>query len=256
MKAVPKVNIDGLYVEDTLVDDAFSGVVPFYADNVPQQLADPDEDEQPAETPEPEIAGYIVGVPVTPGLFRPRFDIPTWEAYKDELQAAKSAHREAYEEWQSQPEDERGEPPAYVPPEMPTLWIEGLTPEEIEEITRPKPQEPTELELLAGEVEEIRQQTALQQEAIDSSGAELAEVKAANVEQQQTISTLGSEQIKQDLSTLDLKQQNAVLGAELVKKDIAILDLQLQNQALGQMLAALELKLLANNGIGGESNVQ
>ena len=28
MKAVPKVNIDGLYLEDALVDDAFSGVVP------------------------------------------------------------------------------------------------------------------------------------------------------------------------------------------------------------------------------------
>lgn len=31
MKAVPKVNTDGLYTEDALVDDAFSGVVPFYA---------------------------------------------------------------------------------------------------------------------------------------------------------------------------------------------------------------------------------
>lgn len=28
MKAVPKVNIDGLYLEDELVDDAFGGVVP------------------------------------------------------------------------------------------------------------------------------------------------------------------------------------------------------------------------------------
>lgn len=31
MKAVPKVNISGLYLEDELVDDAFVGVVPFYA---------------------------------------------------------------------------------------------------------------------------------------------------------------------------------------------------------------------------------
>ncbi|WP_339294335.1 hypothetical protein MKY82_22005 [Paenibacillus sp. FSL W7-1279] len=254
MKAVPKVNTDGLYLEDTLVDDAFSGVVPFYAEIVPQPPTNPDEDAQPEE-PQPEIAGYIVGVPITPGLFRPRFDISAWETYQDELQAAESAYREAYEEWQAQPEDERGEPPVYVPPEMPTLWIEGLTLEEIEEITRPQPQEPTELELLSEEVEVIRQQTAQQQEAIDSSGMELAEVKASNAEQQQTIGTIGTEQIKLDLSTLDLKQQNAVLGAELVKKDIAILDLQSQNQALGQMLAALELKLLAN-GTGGESNVQ
>ncbi|EHB50127.1 MULTISPECIES: hypothetical protein [Paenibacillus] len=263
MKAVPRVNKDGLYLEDELVDDAFSGVVPFYAEIEPQPPADPGEteqepapeDEQPGEAPDPVIAGYIIGVPVTPGLFRPRFDIPAWETYQVELQAAESAYRVAYDEWQAQPEDERGEPPAYVPPKMPTLWIEGLTPEEIKEITRPQPKEPTELELLAEEVEVIRQQTIEQQEAIESSGTELVEVRAANAEQQLTIGTLGTEQIKLDLSTLDLKQQNAVLGAELVKKDIAILDLQSQNQALGQMLAALELKLLAN-GTGGEPNVQ
>lgn len=263
MKAVPKVNIDGLYLEDTIVDDAFSGVVPFYAEIEPQPPADPDEAEQvsapeveqPEEEAEPEIAGYIVGVPVTPGLFRPRFDLVAWEAYQDAESAARDAYQVEYNQWAALPEEERGEPPVYQAPAQPTLWIEGLTMEEIEEITRPQPQEPTELELLAGEVEGIRQQTALHQEAIDSSGEELAEVRASNAEQQQTISTLGSEQIKQDLSTLDLKQQNAVLGAELVKKDIAILDLQTQNQVLGQMLASLEIKLLAN-GTGGESNVQ
>ncbi|MET3937949.1 hypothetical protein ABIC22_000761 [Paenibacillus sp. PvP094] len=31
MKAVPKVNTDGLYLEDELVDDAFSGVAPFFS---------------------------------------------------------------------------------------------------------------------------------------------------------------------------------------------------------------------------------
>ncbi|WP_439412699.1 hypothetical protein [Enterobacter ludwigii] len=156
MKALPKVNTDGLYIEDTIVDDAFSGVVPFYAEIIPQPPADPDEAEQepapeveqPTETPEPEIAGYIVGVSVTPGLYRPRFDLMAWEAYQDDLQAAEADYRQAYDEWQALPEEERGEPPAYVAPEMPPLWIEGLTPEEIEEITRPQPQEPTEVDLL------------------------------------------------------------------------------------------------------------
>lgn len=254
MKAVPKVNTDGFYLEDELVDDAFSGVVPFDAEIVPQPPTNPDEDAQ-HEEPKPEIAGYIVGVPVTSGLFRPRFDLVAWEAYQSAVTSAEDAYNAAYTEWSKLPEEERGDPPIYVAPEQPTLWIEGLTPEEIEEITRPQPQEPTELELLAEEVEVILQQTAEQQEAIESSGTELAEVRAANAEQQLTIGTLGTEQIKLDLSTLDLKQQNAVLGAELVKKDIAILDLQSQSQALGQMLAALELKLLAN-GTGGEPNVQ
>jgi hypothetical protein len=260
MKAVPKVNIDGLYLEDTIVDDAFSGVVPFYAEIEPQPPGDPDEEganeEQPEEEVEPEIAGYIVGMLVPPGLFRPRFDIPAWEAYQDGLQDAESDYRQVYDEWQAQPEDERGEPPTYVAPEMPALWIEGLTPEEIEEITRPQPQEPTELELLTAVVEGIQQQNSQLQEAVVSSGEELSAVKTASAEQKMTLSALGSEQVKQDLSTLDLKQQNNVIGAELVRKDISILDLYMQGQVLGQMLAALELKLLANNGTGGESNVQ
>ncbi|MGG3278786.1 hypothetical protein [Paenibacillus solani] len=262
MKAVPKINTDGLYIEDTLVDDAFSGVVPFYANVEPQPPAEPDVDrdedteEQLEEMPEPEIIGYIVGVPVTLGLFwRPRFDLDAWETYQDELQATESEYRDTYNEWQAQPEDERGEPPIYGAPAQPTLWIEGLTPEEIEEITRQPEQEPTELELLAEKVAEIKEQTAQQQADISVVESGVEHARKSTEELRQVSSALGSEQVKQDLSTLDLKQQNNVIGAELVKKDISILDLYMQNQVLGQMLAALELKLLAN-GTGGELNVQ
>ncbi|WP_339292738.1 hypothetical protein MKY48_08720 [Paenibacillus sp. FSL W8-0187] len=263
MKAVPKVNTEGLYLEDTLVDDAFSGVVPFYVGIEPQLPADPEEteqglapeDEQAEETPEPEIAGYIVGISVTPGLFMPRFDLAAWEAYQDAIDAALDEFQQAYDEWSALPEDERGDMPHAESPPMPDLWIEGLTPEEIEEITRPQPQEPTELELLTVVVEGIQQQNSQLHEVVVSSGEELSAVKTASAEQKMTLSALGSEQVKQDLSTLDLKQQNNVIGAELVRKDISILDLYMQGQVLGQMLAALELKLLAN-GTGGESNVQ
>lgn len=263
MKAVPKVNINGLYIEDTLVDDAFSGVVPFYASVVPTLPTDPveaeqepaPESEQPGETPEPEIAGYIVSIAVTPGLYRPRFDLAAWEAYQDAESAAKAAFQTEYDQWATLPEEERGEAPVYQSPAQPTLWIEGLTPEELEEITRPKPQEPTELELLTAVVEGIQEQNAQLQEVVVSSGEELSAVKTASAEQKLTLSALGSEQVKQDLSTLDLKQQNNVIGAELVRKDISILDLYMQGQVLGQMLTALELKLLAN-GTGGETNVQ
>jgi hypothetical protein len=109
---------------------------------------------------------------------------------------------------------------------------------------------------LTAVVEGIQQQSLQLQEVVVSSEEELSAVKTASAEQKLTLSALGSEQVKQDLSTLDLKQQNNVIGAELVRKDISILDLYMQGQVLGQMLAALELKLLANNGTGGESNVQ
>ncbi|MGG1879360.1 hypothetical protein ABDI30_17550 [Paenibacillus cisolokensis] len=256
MKAVPKVNTDGLYMEDALVDDAFSGVVPFYAEPPvpdPEQSADPKD--EPQEEQKPEIAGYIVGVPVPPGLYLPRFDLAAWETYQDELQAAEMAYREAREAWLALPEDERGEPPAYVPTEMPTLWIEGMTPEEIEEITTPQPQEPTETERLAAEVAELKELSAQNQSDIQAVESNVEKAQEDNAELRETSSVLGSEQAKQELTVIDLRQQNNVIGGELVKKEISIMDLHMQNQVLGQMLAALELKLLAN-GTGGEPDVQ
>lgn len=128
MKAVPKVNTEGLYIEDELVDDAFSGVVPFYAEPEPvmfdpdqaEQVSTPNKDEEDAEQ---EIAGYLVGVPVPAGLFHPRFDLVAWEAYQDNVQE--------------------------VPQEsLSKLWEEGLSQEVIEELTKPQPEEPSELDLL------------------------------------------------------------------------------------------------------------
>lgn len=94
LKAVPKVNTDGLYLDVELVDDSFLGVVPFY---------DPPER---TEEIEPEAAGYIVGVPVPQGLFRPRFDIVAWN------------------------KDNSLEPTAY--------WTEDLTAKEIEQLMEPE----------------------------------------------------------------------------------------------------------------------
>lgn len=127
MKAVPKVNTDGLYLEDELVDDAFSGVVPFYAEPEPV-VFDPDQAQQPEapedeEEVEQEIAGYLVGVPVPSGLFHPRFDLAAWEAYQDTVQ---DVAQETF----------------------PDLWVEGLSQEEIDELTKPQPDEPSELDLL------------------------------------------------------------------------------------------------------------
>lgn len=148
MKAVPKVNTDGLYLEDTLVDDAYYGVVPFYAQIETQSYADPDEAKQPEGTPEPEIAGYIVGIAVTPGFYRPHFDLVAWKAYQEAENAANIAFQAEYVRWSTLPEEERREPQTYVSSKMQMLWGEGLAPEEIEEITRPQPQEPLEVDLL------------------------------------------------------------------------------------------------------------
>lgn len=139
MKAVPKVNTDGLYMEDELVDDAFSGVVPFYAEPEPP-VFDPEaseevEEAEDAEEAEPEIKGYIVGVPVPAGLFRPKFNLKAWEAYLKDA-------------WAQLPEEDREEALQYVGPDFPDLWIEGLSQEEIDKLTKPQPGKASELDLI------------------------------------------------------------------------------------------------------------
>lgn len=155
MKAIPKINTEGLYLEDALVDDAFSGVVPFYAELPAAELPleTGTEDEQAAER-EPEFAGYMVGLPVTPGLYLPRFDITAWHAYQDNLATAQAAYNTAYAKWSSLPEEERGEPPMLQLPTQPELWLEGLTAEEIEALHPSK--QPTELERLQQENMELK----------------------------------------------------------------------------------------------------
>ncbi|GIO88182.1 hypothetical protein J25TS5_51140 [Paenibacillus faecis] len=170
MKAVPKINTGGLFIEDVIAEDAFSGVVPFYI--TPE--VDPDAKNK---APEPILAGYTVGIPVTPGLYLPRFDLEAWEAYQNELFTAEEAYKAAYNEWSAQSEDERGEPPVYVAPEQPQLWGEGLTPEEIEELTRSNPQNPSSTDLLGAELTSMKLQNIQQQQTINALGAELAAVK-------------------------------------------------------------------------------
>ncbi|PNQ81970.1 hypothetical protein [Paenibacillus sp. F4] len=132
MKVVPKVNTDGFYLEDEVVDDAFSGVVPFYAqpDNTDQN-----EDTEPTT---PELVGYTVGVPITtPGLFKPQFNLAAWRAYESAVYEAQEAYISAMGEWQAKGRVAE-EQPVYVAPKQPEkLWIEGLTPEQIAELTKP-----------------------------------------------------------------------------------------------------------------------
>ncbi|TQS01384.1 hypothetical protein [Paenibacillus ottowii] len=141
MKVVPRVTTEGFYIEDKLMDDAFNGVVPFYA-----QPDDQDEDTEPTT---PELIGYTVGVPITtPGLFKPRFDLAAWKAYESAVYEAQEAYIAALDEWQSKGRAE-GEQPVYVAPKQPdNLWTEGLTPEQIAELTKPATPEQSETDLL------------------------------------------------------------------------------------------------------------
>jgi hypothetical protein len=157
-KAVPKVDLNGLYIEDEIQDDSITGVVPFYAQPVREEAPEhpedvdteePEEDTEPAPEPEREIIGYLVGIPVIPGLYHPRFDLIAWEAFQDAVAESQSDYADELHDWREQwaEGEEQGTEPVYVPPAQPdNLWVEGLTPEEIAELN--KPGEPSEMELL------------------------------------------------------------------------------------------------------------
>ncbi|WP_342409819.1 hypothetical protein [Paenibacillus sp. FSL R10-2778] len=155
-KAVSKVDLNGLYIEDVEPDDSLIGVVPIYAqpepepEEAPELPGDvdpelPEEDTEPAPEPEREIIGYIVGIPLPTGLYHPRFDLATWVAYQVQLDEYQAAYNEWYFSQEVEPVKE-----APIPPLQPdNLWNEGLTPEEIAELT--KPGELSEIELLKKE---------------------------------------------------------------------------------------------------------
>lgn len=181
MKAVPKIGLDGLYIDDAIVDDAFSGVVPFYADPpAPEPDLSPETyveeaDEQPEEG-EREIDGYIVSVPVPPGLYLPCFDLSAWQKYQDDTTK-----------------------------EQPEFWREGLTKEEIGELTKPKPQEPKPTDLLGAELTAIKLQNIEQQAVVGALGSDLTAAKLDRIQQQQTISALGAELAATKLELIKLK---------------------------------------------------
>lgn len=125
MKVVPKVNTDGLYIEDVQVDESFSGVSPVYADPVEGQNGGMIPDEP---------IGYNVGVPITvEGLYKPKFDLLAWKTYQEAVYQAEEAFIMALNEWQENgavTEDR----PLYIPPKQPDkLWSEGMSQKEIDE---------------------------------------------------------------------------------------------------------------------------
>lgn len=172
MKAVPKVNTDGLYLEDELVDDAFNGVVPFYAGAEQQPELNPETDlsetVEAEEGQNPEIAGYLVGVPVPGGLFRPRFDLEAWEAY----QALKDGTQEQFLD----------------------LWVEGLSQEEIDELTKPQPMNPSEM---------------------DKIGEQLVQRELEALELKQQNEALGAQIVGLELRVLSMETQSKGDGANV-----------------------------------------
>uniref|UniRef100_UPI00046FFEFF hypothetical protein n=1 Tax=Paenibacillus sp. 1-18 TaxID=1333846 RepID=UPI00046FFEFF len=112
------------------------------------------------------LIGYTVGIPVPPGLYHPRFDIQGWltheveygkrleevqQAYEQLSKETQVVFQKLHDEWQSKPENERGDEPVYSSPaftapvrrDPTTFWGEGLSDEAIQELTQKAEQQPS-----------------------------------------------------------------------------------------------------------------
>ncbi|MEK4878941.1 hypothetical protein [Paenibacillus sp. FSL R5-0908] len=148
MKEAIITDMNGLYTDVTIVSDTEFGVTPLY--EIP--TSEYDHDTPANETPEPVLVGYRVAVPVPAGLYKPHFDLVAWNAWQDVVLEAQSDYADELHDWREQwaEGEKQGPEPVYTPPVQPdNLWVEGLTPEEIAELT--KPGELSEIEMLKKE---------------------------------------------------------------------------------------------------------
>ncbi|MET3937948.1 DNA repair ATPase RecN [Paenibacillus sp. PvP094] len=105
-------------------------------------------------------------MPVPAGMFRPNFDLKAWDAYLGEEETVRTEYQALYDAWLQLPEEGREEAPQYVSPEFPELWIEGLSQEEIDELTKPQPEEPSELDLLKQRLAAAEEENTMNQMAL------------------------------------------------------------------------------------------
>ncbi|CAH0122416.1 hypothetical protein PAE9249_04966 [Paenibacillus sp. CECT 9249] len=161
MKEAIITDLHGYMTDVTLVADAVSGVFPIYdgpVEEVAEQEKNGGKSPEGPEEVDPSHIGYTVAVPVPPGLYKPRFDIEAWKA------AGQTA-----EERESSPID------------LTSLWNEGLTAEEIDELrNRPQPTSPTDL--LGQELALMKLRNMRQQAVIDGLGKELTKAKIEMIE--------------------------------------------------------------------------
>ncbi|WP_088833928.1 hypothetical protein [Paenibacillus tyrfis] len=118
MKEAIIVDLNGLFVEPTLVTDDVTGVFPMYK---PNPKADGAEDVTQLSQ---EIVGYTVAIAVPSGLCRPKFDFNAWELYNKLLYLEINGNDKLVTD------QDKNRNSIYKKPQELNLWIEGLTSEE------------------------------------------------------------------------------------------------------------------------------
>ncbi|MGG4193180.1 MULTISPECIES: hypothetical protein [unclassified Paenibacillus] len=152
MKEAIITDLDGRYIEPTLIADSVTGVFermePIRQDAVDAVglavASSVQDDHDQSKEPKTKLVGYTVAIPLPDGLYEPTFNV---QGYRK----AKADYDLAYVEYlgalaKHDPSSGKPAPQRPAPVDASSYWSNGLTEEEIEAL-QPKPV-PTELDQL------------------------------------------------------------------------------------------------------------
>lgn len=165
----------------TLVADHVTGVFPIMEPVIQSDELEPVEAQEEPNEPEMITVGYTVAVPVPAGLYRLRYDLEAWQAAIEQYEKDMEAWRQ---EMQRRAEDdEEDEEIEYLPPpaapDLSSFWVEGYTPEELEELLNPPPGPPSpeeRIEALETENADLWYDTMLKDARLSEHDNDIADI--------------------------------------------------------------------------------
>lgn len=149
MKEAIITDLNGRYIEPTLVADSVTGV---FDRKEPVQMVDINgvsgatnqDNNDPTTLPQTTLVGYTVAIPLPDGLYEPTFDVHGYRKAKADYDLAYVEYLGALAK--HDPASGKPAPQRPAPVDASSFWSNGLTEEEIEAL-QPKPV-PTELDQL------------------------------------------------------------------------------------------------------------
>ena len=206
MKEAYITDLDGRYIEPTLVADSVTGVFdrrePVQSDEEdPREMPQKDGQQQPDE-PRTVLVGYTVAVPLPDGLYEPTFDVQGYRQAMSDYDAAYAGYLAAMAVYDPEGEDPQPQPP--LPVDGSSFWSNGLTQEEIEAL-QPKPV-PSELDLLRVENAKLL--------------LHVADLEAKSEKHSKYTAALRGQNAELDTKNEQLTQDHATLLLQLAEKGV------------------------------------
>lgn len=194
MKEAIITDINGIYIEPTLVADSVTGVFPI------EESLNSEHSKQFA-LPESKITGYTVAIPLPDGLYDPTFDLHRYESACKDYEKAYADYQKQLTAYDPESGEEEPQPPLSV--DWSQFWRNGLTDKEIEAL-KPIPQ-PDPTETLGGQMVQ-------------------RELEALELREQSVI--LGTQMVEKELQILELKGKNEALDRTVADLKLRLIELE------------------------------